>query len=267
VTQDCMTAAGTLTVCDVDSGENHFQTPLSLAATYGEFAFDPNTGVWGYTLDNAAANVQALAPCQVVHDTLTVKSADGTACQQIDVTITGSEQPPAAVGDTSVATPTSFAGAALLTVIETVDQDKLYNFDFAHDQIDLIGYAGFTVFADVQTHLIEDANGNAVITLADGQSVLLESVRAMALKESNFVFEDNLIPGAGRLGNGELTLKNAGTIDATDTHALTIDTGSNFVFNSGVLEASGSGGMTGASAIVNSGFRGPMAAPSRFKVK
>jgi VCBS repeat-containing protein len=102
VTQDCtLTAAGTLTVCDIDSGENHFQTPLSLAATYGEFAFDPNTGVWGYTLDNAAANVQALAPCQVVHDTLTVKSADGTACQQIDVTITASDKPPAPVGDTN----------------------------------------------------------------------------------------------------------------------------------------------------------------------
>jgi len=65
--------------------------------------------------------------------------------------------------------------------------------------------------------------------------------------------EDNTISGAGHLGNGELTLTNAGTIDATGTHALTIDTGSNSVLNSGVLEASGSGGMTVASSIVNSG--------------
>ena len=85
-----LTAAGTLTVADVDSGEAHFQTPASLTATYGVFTFDPSTGVWGYTLNNAAANVQSLTGGQVVHDTLTVKSADGTASQQIDVTITGS---------------------------------------------------------------------------------------------------------------------------------------------------------------------------------
>jgi hypothetical protein len=48
-------------------------------------------------------------------------------------------------------------------------------------------------------------------------------------------------------------MTNAGTIDATGTHALTIDTGSNIVMNSGVLEASGSGGMMVASGIVNSG--------------
>ncbi|HEY2211850.1 MAG TPA: VCBS domain-containing protein, partial [Bradyrhizobium sp.] len=65
--------------------------------------------------------------------------------------------------------------------------------------------------------------------------------------------EDNAISGAGELGNGELSLTNAGTINATGTHALTIDTGSNFVFNSGILEASGSGGLTVASSIANSG--------------
>ena len=84
--------AGTLTVADVDSGEAHFQTPASLTATYGVFTFDPSTGVWGYTLNNAAANVQSLTGGQVVHDTLTVKSADGTASQQIDVTITGTNE-------------------------------------------------------------------------------------------------------------------------------------------------------------------------------
>jgi hypothetical protein len=55
------------------------------------------------------------------------------------------------------------------------------------------------------------------------------------------------------LGNGELSLTNSGTINATGTHALVIDTGSNFVFNFGTLEASGSGGLTVASAVENSG--------------
>jgi hypothetical protein len=47
---------------------------------------------------------------------------------------------------------------------------------------------------------------------------------------------------------------NAGTISATGTHALVIDTGSNVVVNSGTLEASGSGGLMVLSAVENSGF-------------
>src|SRR5207253_10064093 len=61
VTEDgTLTAGGTLTVNDVDTGENHFQTSASLAGTYGAFSFDATSGVWGYALNNAAANVQAL---------------------------------------------------------------------------------------------------------------------------------------------------------------------------------------------------------------
>ena len=132
----------------------------------------------------------------------------------------------------SVTTPTSFAGAVLLTVTEAVVQadgttttftlgdnleaysqgspifawsdndfltgsngndlfvfaqpighDTVYSFDAAHDQVDLIGYAGFSSFADVQTHLTEDNSGNAVITLGDGQSIELQGVHAAALTD------------------------------------------------------------------------------------
>jgi VCBS repeat-containing protein len=109
-----LTAAGTLTVADVDSGEAHFQTPASLTATHGVFTFDPSTGVWGYTLNNGAANVQSLADGQVVHDTLTVKSADGTASQQIDVTITGTNDV-AVISGTSSGTVVEAGGVANAT--------------------------------------------------------------------------------------------------------------------------------------------------------
>ncbi|HWT99322.1 MAG TPA: VCBS domain-containing protein, partial [Terriglobales bacterium] len=81
-------AGGTLTVHDVDSGENHFQTPASLVGSYGTFTFDPSTGVWGYTLDQSKAD--PLTDSQHVTDTLTVYSADGAASQTITVNITGS---------------------------------------------------------------------------------------------------------------------------------------------------------------------------------
>ncbi len=227
---------------------------------------------------------------------------------------------------------TGSSGKDLFVFAQPIGHDTIYSFDAAHDQLDLIGYSGFTSFADIEAHLADDANGDAVITLGDGQSIELQGVHAVALTENNFVFnqtptvdnaatitigdgallplsgtivnagtialnstgdetdlqlieagvrlegggrillsdsdaniisgtssgvtlnnEDNTISGAGQLGNGELTLTNAGTIDATGTHALTIDTGSNLVTNSGILEASGSGGMMVASAIVNSG--------------
>ncbi|WP_168212815.1 MULTISPECIES: FecR domain-containing protein [unclassified Bradyrhizobium] len=229
-------------------------------------------------------------------------------------------------------TLTGAVGNDLFVFAQPIGHDTVYSFDTGHDQIDLIGYAGFTSFADVQAHLTEDANGNALITLGDGQSIELQGVHAAALTQTDFVFdqvptldnagtmtisdgavmplsgtinnsgtialnstgdetdlqliehgvtlqgggqivlsdsaaniisgtssgvtldnEDNTISGAGQLGNGELTLTNAGTIDATGTHALTIDTGANSVINSGILEASGGGGLTVASSIVNSG--------------
>jgi len=92
-------------------------------------------------------------------------------------------------------------------------------------------------------------HGGGQIVLSDSDANIISGTSSSVTLDN----EDNTISGAGHLGNGELTLTNAGTIDATGTHALTIDTGSNWVFNSGVLEASGSGGLTVASSIANSG--------------
>jgi VCBS repeat-containing protein len=54
---------------------------------FGSFTF--TNGVWTYTLNNNAANVQALGADNTVHDTLLVQSKDGTASQEINVLITG----------------------------------------------------------------------------------------------------------------------------------------------------------------------------------
>ena len=104
VTEDGgLTAGNTLTVSDADTGENRFATPGSLAGAFGTFTFNATTGVWGYSLANAQANVQALTAGQVVHDTLSVASLDGTSARVIDVAITGANDAPAAVADTGIA--------------------------------------------------------------------------------------------------------------------------------------------------------------------
>ena len=169
-----MTAAGTLTVHDADSGENHFQAvaPASLLGTYGSFTFNAGTGVWGYTLNDAAANVQSLADGQVVHDTLTVKSADDTASQQIDVTITGTNDRASIVGKATGAVtedcdPTA---AGTLTVL---DVDGSENHFQAVDPASLLGtYGSFTFNAGtgVWGYMLNDAATN-VQSLADGQVV------------------------------------------------------------------------------------------------
>ncbi len=66
---------------------------------------------------------------------------------------------------------------------------------------------------------------------------------------------DNTITGAGALGGGSMTLNNeaAGVINANLSKALTIDTGAATVINAGLIKASGTGGLTIASAVNNTG--------------
>ncbi|QKD05908.1 hypothetical protein EB235_34470 [Mesorhizobium loti R88b] len=224
-------------------------------------------------------------------------------------------------------------GNDLFVFSQPIGADTVHNFDAAADQIDLIGYNGLADFADLQTHIADDAHGNAMITLGDGQSITLDGVHSDALTGSNFVFDqtpvvnnsgtmtigdgallplsgiinnsglisldstggdtllqviqhgvtlqgggqillsdsatnvisgtgpdvtlvnvDNTISGAGQLGGGMLSLDNGGTIIASGSNGLVIDTGGSVVINSGTLEATGSGGLTVAGGLANSGM-------------
>ena len=227
---------------------------------------------------------------------------------------------------------TGSSGHDLFVFSQPIGYDIIHGYDPASDQIDLIGYSGLSSFADVQAHTVDDANGNAVITLADGQSITLEGVHTASLTAGDFVFDqtpvtenpgtitigdgamlplsgeihnsgmielnsasnetdlqliehgitlegggqlilsdsdfnviegtnpdvtltnvDNVISGAGQLGDGRMILVNEGTINATGNNALVIDTGANAVQNSGTLEATGSGGLEIHSDVVNNG--------------
>ena len=75
--------------------------------------------------------------------------------------------------------------------------------------------------------------GGGALTLSDSDAnVIVGTVGSVTLTNV-----DNTIPGAGELDAGQMTLGNAGTIVATETHALTIDTGVNAVVNTGTLSA------------------------------
>ncbi|MFK4723648.1 VCBS repeat-containing protein [Bradyrhizobium niftali] len=110
-TAAALNTSGQLTITDPDSGEAHVVAQTNAAGTYGDFSIDAD-GAWTYT-GNGAHN--ELTAGQVVTDTFTVTSQDGTATGTVTVTITGtndaatvsSDSKSVTEGDTAAALNTS----------------------------------------------------------------------------------------------------------------------------------------------------------------
>nr|MDZ8063512.1 VCBS domain-containing protein [Nostoc sp. EkiNYC01] len=81
-----LTATGTLTAADVDTGENRFKTTVTGTGNLGSLTIS-DTGSWNYSVANSA--VQFLGAGVTKTETFTVQSLDGTASQNIVITITG----------------------------------------------------------------------------------------------------------------------------------------------------------------------------------
>jgi VCBS repeat-containing protein len=132
---------------------------------------------------------------------------------------------------------TGSGAADLFVFARPIGLDTIYSFDTGQDRIDLIGYAGFANFNDVQRHLSEDSAGNAVLALAAGQSITLMGVAAAALTAGNFLFDRTPVlnnPATMTISDGALLplsgmIDNAGTIAldaaARDTHLQLIQNG------------------------------------------
>jgi hypothetical protein len=117
---------------------------------------------------------------------------------------------------------TGSSGHDLFVFSQPIGHDVVYSFDAMHDKIDLIGYAGFSSFADIQAQIADDSAGNAVITLGDGQSITLHGVAASMLSASDFVFNATPVtenPGSMVISNGAI-LPLSGTIDNAGHIAL-----------------------------------------------
>jgi hypothetical protein len=118
---------------------------------------------------------------------------------------------------------TGSSGHDLFVFAQPITNDTIHSFDTAADKIDLIGFAGVATFADVQTHMVNDADGNAVLTLDNGETITVLGVDAAALHTSNFVFDQEPVT----TNAGTLTISDSaimpfgGTIQNTGTIALT----------------------------------------------
>ncbi|GBG13993.1 uncharacterized protein NMK_1549 [Novimethylophilus kurashikiensis] len=116
-------------------------------------------------------------------------------------------------------TLTGSSGSDLFVFAQPITNDVLHNFDLAADKIDLIGF-GISSFSDVQ--IANDSAGNAVITLASGETITVLGVDAGALTVGNFVFDqDPVITNAGTMTvNDGAMLPIGGIIDNTGTIVL-----------------------------------------------
>jgi hypothetical protein len=117
-------------------------------------------------------------------------------------------------------TLTGSSAPDLFVIANPTGQVAIHTFDTALDRIDLVGFTEVASFGGLQGHLADDSNGNAEITLGDGQSITLHGVHASSLTADNFEFDQvptwtnagtmTIGDGAMLPASGELT--NSGTI-------------------------------------------------------
>ena len=206
-----LVAHGQLTVTDPDPGEAHFKAPTSAAlhGTYGDFAFAD--GVWSYTLDNDAANVQALGRGQVVHDTLAVASLDGSATHTIDVSIIGAAEP---ITPNHVVT---FDDLPNVAVGDSIPQGYAgFNWvgfgDDEESSIPIKNQYDASQDADFELTNTSFFNSSLTITRTDGSSFSIASLK----------IADGAMPGDTIVGNIDIIGHKAGSPDIV-THVFMQD--------------------------------------------
>ena len=235
-------ASGTVAVYDVDLGEKHFKaaSEAALKGTYGNFSFNPATGEWSYTLENGREATQSLKAGQVVTETLTVWSADGTASKDIVVTVNGSNDTPTATAATLAAIAEDngarvITQAELLANANDVDGDALTakNLQISvgsgtlHDNGD--GTWTYTPAANDDTgvsfsYTIDDGHGGSVAGTASLDLTPVNDDPTTSAVTLAAIAEDS----GGRLITQAELLANASDIDSATLTAtgLTIDSGS-----------------------------------------
>ncbi|WP_336950533.1 Ig-like domain-containing protein, partial [Sphingobium aromaticivastans] len=127
-------------------------------------------------------------------------------------------------------TLTGSAQADIFVFAQPIGADQVHDFDIGADRVDLIGYAGISDFAGVLAHLTQDASGNALLTLAEGQTITLQGVAADSLTAANFLFDETPVvhnPGVMTIGNGAMlplsgTVVNSGLISLESTGDATL---------------------------------------------
>ncbi|ARJ67778.1 hypothetical protein WV31_20015 [Magnetospirillum sp. ME-1] len=151
-------ATGTLSVADVDAGQAHVQAG-TVQTDQGTFTIGEN-GQWTFQVNSANADVQALGAGETMTKTFAVASADGTATQNVTVTITGSNDGPTVSGAVNLGhsaedNSVTFTKAQLLANAHDTD---------AHDSLSV------TSLSSNHGTIVDNGNGTYTFTPTENYS-------------------------------------------------------------------------------------------------
>ena len=122
----------------------------------------------------------------------------------------------------SADTLTGSSANDLFVFARPIGNDRIYDFKTASNRIDLIGFSGIASFADLQSKMANDANGDAMLTLGSGETITIVGVDAASLGAANFLFNEEPTtnnPGTMAIGDGAI-LPLGGSVDNSGTIAL-----------------------------------------------
>ncbi|MFB2721515.1 VCBS domain-containing protein, partial [Shewanella xiamenensis] len=201
---------GHISVSDTDSGESVFpnQEGSSLNG-YGNFILTPQANgqaYWRYTANHTKLAIQQLNEGQILHDSFTVHSADGTT-HTISVDIVGTNDAPVLTAQSQSVSEdgTKLSGQMVATDVDTGDSQSFST---------TAQTAGFTLNADGSYSF--DPSNAAYQHLAAGQTQTL-------------TIPVSVTDSAGATSTANLTITLTGSndgalISGTDTGAVTEDT-------------------------------------------
>ena len=124
----------------------------------------------------------------------------------------------------------------LFVLAQPIGNDTIRSFDVTHDKVDLIAFCGLSSFVDIGTRLSENSNGDAVVAIAEGESITFEGVSAESVTANNFLF------------NRDTVMDNADSIVIADNAVLPL---AGNVNNSGAIELTSIGGQTRLQVLAN----------------
>jgi large repetitive protein len=241
VTEDAttpnLTANGTLTVADVDAGENQFRTTVTPAnGNLGSLTIT-DAGAYTYSVDNGL--VQSLGAGQTKIETFTVKSVDGTASQDISVTINGVNDAPTLTGTQATLVAGSEDTAYTITAASLLQ--------------------GFTDVDSSDTLSVSNltANNGALVNNNNGTYTFTPNTNYNGIVNLTYDVTDGTVTLAGQTRNFSVTAVNDAPVAVNDTTtafqntALTIATSSLLANDSDVDSPASSLRITGVSGATN----------------
>ncbi len=227
VTEDTtLTASGTVTSSDVDNGATATYSG-NASSSYGSFAVAASTGVWTYTLANAAA--QSLAAGETKTETFAVTVTDehgATATQDVVITITGTNDAPVITSAAQAGSVTEDTTLTASGIVTSSDVDNGATATYSGNASSSYGSFAVAASTGVWTYTLNNAahqsmaageihNETFTVTVTDDQGATATQDVVITITGTN---DAPVITSAAQSGTvkEDTTLTASGTVASSD---------------------------------------------------